>query len=614
MICFGVVSVFLHYSMKASTILSVFSVLFACSAVAETFHISSSDGNDGWDGLSPETAWRTLDKLHQSWNLIGPGDSVLLERGSVFSPTTLDRNGIIRIPNDKAGTPGNPITIGAYGEGERPIVDFSQIYEYGAALRTGGLSYFTIQDIEFRGAVYFQPGANMDVGIHHLRLLRLKVVGGGLLPGSDGEIFHMFFYFSVKMPDNSQVPVPNTLAPISDVEIGWCEFVNTEGEDAVNLGQAGDHIWVHHNRWINCKEEALDIGAGSGHVIEYNLISGPSGAGIKLHSQSNLMSNVIVRGNTILKAGAGFNGLVLQHTVNGRIYNNTVYSAYSGYFGNRDRVQPESYYGTFESNRIFNNILMGCVQIQGSWDGSPIGPGVVYKCPEVNLHRDNTFTRNVYWTSPWMGTGIRFWRNGPYPEERATVDDSRTINGGDQDRFESIWASQAGEGERMINPLLVDARWTSAEDYGDFTPTAVSPCVDQGAFLANVVSENGSGLTIALSDVYGLVHAGRMEGMEGDVIRFGGTSERRRVMAIDYVNSTITVDAPVSWTKGQGIAIDYQGVRPDIGAWEYAASNQAPVLGSIGNQTVSAGSRIEIVVSGEDSDGNPLEYRASGNP
>jgi len=613
MSCFGVVSVFLLYFMKTCTILSVITVLFACSAVAETFHISSSDGNDGWDGMSPETAWRTLEKLDESWNLIGPGDSVLLERGSVFSPTTLDRNGIIRIPNDKAGTPGNPITIGAYGEGERPIVDFSQITEYGAALRTGGLSYFTIQDIEFRGAVYFQPGANMKVGIHHLRLLRLKVLGG-LTP--KGELDHMFFYFSVKMPDNSQVPVPNTLAPISDVEIGWCEFVNTEGEDAVNLGQAGDNIWVHHNRWINGNEEALDIGSGSGHVIENNFISGPAGGGIKLHSQSNLMSNVIVRGNTILKAGAGYNGLVFQHTVNGRIYNNTVYSSYSAYFGNRDRVQPESYYGTFESNRVFNNLLMGCVQIQGSWDGSPIGPGVVYKSPEVNVHRDNTFTRNVYWRpcSEWYIKGIRFWRNGAYPEEHATVDDSRTIEVGDQERFESIWASQAGEGERMINPLLVDARWTSAEDYGDFSPTEGSPCVDQGAFLVTVVSESGSGLELALSDVYGLVHAGRMEGMEGDVIRFEGTSERRRVMAIDYAASTITVDAPVTWAKGQGIALDYQGVRPDIGAWEYAASNHAPVLDPIGNRTVPAGSRIEFVVSGEDSDGNTVEYGAVGNP
>ena len=213
-----------------------------------------------------------------------------------------------------------------------------------------------------------------------------------------------------------------------------------------------------------------------------------------------------------------------------------------------------------------------------------------------------------------MGTGIRFWRNGAYPEEHASVDDSRTINVGAQDRFESIWASQAGEGERMINPLWVDARWTSAEDYGDFSPTEGSPCVDQGAFLATVVSESGSGVKLALSDVYGLVHAGRMEGMEGDVIRFEGTSERRRVMAIDYAASTITVDAPVTWAKGQGIALDYQGVRPDIGAWEYAASNHAPVLDPIGNRTVPAGSRIEFVVSGEDSDGNTVEYGAVGNP
>ena len=47
------------------------------------YYVSSINGNDSNDGLSPETAFLTLDKINSL--TISAGDKILLQRGSVFN-------------------------------------------------------------------------------------------------------------------------------------------------------------------------------------------------------------------------------------------------------------------------------------------------------------------------------------------------------------------------------------------------------------------------------------------------------------------------------------------------------------------------------------------------
>ena len=70
------------------------------------FYISNN-GDDNNDGLSPETPWKTLQKLADSYSLLGINytDIILFERGSVW------REGIPVIAN---------MRYSAYGEGEKP--------------------------------------------------------------------------------------------------------------------------------------------------------------------------------------------------------------------------------------------------------------------------------------------------------------------------------------------------------------------------------------------------------------------------------------------------------------------------------------------------------------
>lgn len=78
-----------------------------------TYYVSSRTGNDANDGKSREHAFATLSAVNSL--TLGPGDSVLLEAGSVFAGQYL------RITN--SGTKDAPIVIGSYGEGDLPRID-----------------------------------------------------------------------------------------------------------------------------------------------------------------------------------------------------------------------------------------------------------------------------------------------------------------------------------------------------------------------------------------------------------------------------------------------------------------------------------------------------------
>ena len=78
-----------------------------------TFHVDSAAGDDTADGLTPQTAWRTLERVDMA--ATRPGDKILFRRGGLW------RGGF----RPKSGTPENPVLYGAYGEGPKPILQRS---------------------------------------------------------------------------------------------------------------------------------------------------------------------------------------------------------------------------------------------------------------------------------------------------------------------------------------------------------------------------------------------------------------------------------------------------------------------------------------------------------
>ncbi len=85
---------------------------------SQTYYISL-DGNDGADGLTPETAWQSIDHLNtQSFQ---PGDEIRFRRGDIFRET---------FHMSSSGTAEAPILISAFGEGRKPVFSLPVLTEW----------------------------------------------------------------------------------------------------------------------------------------------------------------------------------------------------------------------------------------------------------------------------------------------------------------------------------------------------------------------------------------------------------------------------------------------------------------------------------------------------
>ncbi|MBE6733337.1 MAG: hypothetical protein E7561_05000 [Ruminococcaceae bacterium] len=97
-------------------------------ATGKTYYISNN-GDDNADGLSPETAWATTQKLMAEFDNLNGGDAVLFERGSEWRKTsewTLQQKNT-EWDEMSLFVAKKDVSYGAYGVGPKPILNGSEI-------------------------------------------------------------------------------------------------------------------------------------------------------------------------------------------------------------------------------------------------------------------------------------------------------------------------------------------------------------------------------------------------------------------------------------------------------------------------------------------------------
>jgi hypothetical protein len=134
---------------------------------ARIVYVSSTDGNDANDGLTPATAKRTMSGTPSPGNpniLIGGGfaliregvgDHLYLKRGDTFSEP------YIVVWNRSGFSAAYPAVLGAYGSGPRPVIDRGTDYGINISPRTGPtVQHVAVSGIHFRAAQrdFHQPG------------------------------------------------------------------------------------------------------------------------------------------------------------------------------------------------------------------------------------------------------------------------------------------------------------------------------------------------------------------------------------------------------------------------------------------------------------------------
>jgi hypothetical protein len=143
-------------------LLATLGALATAPLSAADHHVDCRAGDDAHDGLSPDAPWRSLEKVGKT--TFARGDSILLRRGT-RCPGTLQPKG--------SGEPGEPIRIGAYGEGPLPVVDAAGAT---AAVALFNQQHWHIENLEATGGNPYGIHISGDRGtLKHFRVRNVVI-------------------------------------------------------------------------------------------------------------------------------------------------------------------------------------------------------------------------------------------------------------------------------------------------------------------------------------------------------------------------------------------------------------------------------------------------------
>jgi parallel beta-helix repeat protein len=114
----------------------IIGIILNINTIQAADYYLSNAGNDSHKGTSEDQAWASIDKLNSVILSLKPGDRVFFERGGRFEGTIIIQNII--------GSEASPITFGAFGEGENPILDGTR--EVNGWTRAGNIWTSSCQD------------------------------------------------------------------------------------------------------------------------------------------------------------------------------------------------------------------------------------------------------------------------------------------------------------------------------------------------------------------------------------------------------------------------------------------------------------------------------------
>lgn len=165
---------------------------------ASTSYYVSPNGDDANTGLSPETAWKTINKVNNS--IFQSGDKVLFEGGKEFS-------GSLYFDSEDTGTAQNPVTITSYGTGKSTINSGS---ESGAFIyNSGGFSFSNLNFVGAGASSNTNDGLSfyMDLGnnqkLDTITLDNIDVSGYGKSGASLGSWNNLSGYKNIRVANSS---------------------------------------------------------------------------------------------------------------------------------------------------------------------------------------------------------------------------------------------------------------------------------------------------------------------------------------------------------------------------------------------------------------------------
>ncbi len=322
---------------------AIIALVPAATCKATIYHIDPSSNHSNADG--------SLGKPFKSWNDVtwAAGNQYLQKTGTVFADT-------LWLTDPPSGTNSQPIIMGSYGAGPKPVIRATPNANYAFTLRNA--SHWIVRDLKFEGAkgpqifVYASTSNMFDLTFEHLEC------DGGSLNHSGG--FQNGMRFATSNPSRH----------IDTVKIQFCYIHDAGGtssgnHDGINAWAIRSRATIRGNLITNSGGDGIDLAGGSFHQIKRNVIVGTRKYnGIKVHGQQYPLYNSLIFHNVVYDAHDF--GLLLLDADRTKVFNNTLHSQPGTWPGGIMMGNHAGNKSKIKYAQVWNNILNGGRDQRGS--------------------------------------------------------------------------------------------------------------------------------------------------------------------------------------------------------------------------------------------------------
>lgn len=266
------------------------------------YYVDAAGGNDENDGLSPDRAWRSIEKVNET--RYQPNTGILFKCGQAWSGNLVASS---------SGTEGKPITYSSYGEGAKPLINGIGDTNDGLIPSTAAVLIKDKEFVEVTGLAITNLGKKADGTPNDINELGLNegLRSGIMVAGTRGVSKEMR---GIRISENEIYNVKGS-SNRYPTDVPYDMYHN-----------AGIFVWLEGNNG--------DAVYFSGLEIENNLIRDMSCQGINFnvedagfynfqHDRYN--QNVVLRGNSIARTGA--DAIVVEYCNEVLVERNVGYNA-----------------------------------------------------------------------------------------------------------------------------------------------------------------------------------------------------------------------------------------------------------------------------------------------
>jgi hypothetical protein len=537
---------------------------FAGATNAADIYVATTgiNGNSGTSAASP------LSSIAAAANIAKPGDTIWLSPGhyqeSVVPP--------------RSGAAGRPITFKKFGQGSAVIVAPSAGTNK-TAIYINGVTDIVIDGIDANGGNP-GPAAAFNTFVTVNNSSRITIQNGTYVNANGWD--------GIGVPGSSYVTIEDNQIDM----VGQFLTAPTAPSHGGGLGEAVDvytgnptYVLVQRNHITHSGHDLLTVGGqfniaqdnyldnnwsdvqgspagyrnavvfGSNNVFQRNYLthSGPGPASYPFPVVLRVEgSNNIVRQN-VLAYGyyQAFQSQAASWTPNGsgdHIYNNTAYNMGAGAWS------ENIYAGYMRGNDVFENNLIV---------DSRINPP-----PQNASDNDIIFWVKVEGLAPTGGSvvinNLIVPAGGKPPIIYSDViGGSVPFNDPGHALSAFVFGNLIGAPQFASTPVTAAA--TAPLAVARYALSLGSAGVGQGAFLTKTTAA-GNSVSLPVSDP--LFFSDGLGIVPGDMVKLQGASQAVQVTHVNYAAKTLTLAQSVAFRAGQGVALNYQGQSPNIGAVE----------------------------------------------